>query len=317
VRKSAVVAAVVAALVAAASAEAATPHKSSRERAEARQVAQLTRANRQLKKQLRNMTILRDNAKAALATANGQIGTLQAQNAALQAQNAALQAQNAALQAQVASLTKEQDAALTQVAALQAQIAAIPEPLSVAVEQVRREVAYAERYDGGVPYAHGRLVAQAAMDYVLEHVSPTAYGYLEIFGGQLPSSTPDAALGAQAGLCGNAALTFAAIVKRLGLGARSVQFYYDDPGNAPDSHIAVEVAYDDAWHYFDPTFGVFFTDTTGNVLSITDARAGSGTRQKDALAFTNLVENTYYGDDTWFLTDPATVVEIDKQPFTG
>ena len=23
-----------------------------------------------------------------------------------------------------------------------------------------------------------------------------------------------------------------------------------------------------------------------------------------------------YGDDTWFMTDPTTVVEIDKQPFT-
>jgi transglutaminase-like putative cysteine protease len=147
--------------------------------------------------------------------------------------------------------------------------------------------------------------------------SPTAYGYLEIFGGQLPGPTPDAVLGAQAGLCGDAALAFAAIVKQLGLGARSVQFYYDDPGNVPDSHIAVEVSYDGGWHYYDPTFGVFYTDASGNVLPITDVRAGSGTEQKDELTFTNLVENTFYGDDTWFVTDPTTVVEIDKQPFTG
>jgi hypothetical protein len=248
------------------------------------------------------MTILRNNGKAALATANGQIS--------------GLQAQISDLQAHVASLTKARDAALAQAAALQAQIAATPTPLAVAVEHVRREVAYAE-YGGGIPYSHGRLVAQAAMDYVVEHVSPTAYGYLEIFGGQLPASNPDAVLGAQAGLCGGAALVFAAIVKRLGLGARSVQFYYDDPDSTPDSHIAVEVSYDSGWHYFDPTFGVFFTDGTGNALSITDARAGSGTEQKDELAFTNLVENTFYGDDTWFETDPTTVVDIDKQPFTG
>jgi transglutaminase superfamily protein len=312
VRRSAVaaVAAMAALLAVAAPAGAAAPHRSSLLKAEAKQVAQLSKANRRLRTQLRNMTILRDDAKTALATANGQIATLQSQNASLQAQNAALQAQ-------VASLTKARDAALTQVAALQARIAAIPEPLAVAVEQVRREVAYAERYDGGVPYAHGRLVAQAAMDYVVEHVSPTAYGYLEIFGGQLPGSSPDAALGAQAGICGDAALVFAAIVKRLGLPARSVQFYYDDPGSVPDSHIAVEVSYDGSWHYFDPTYAVFWTDTTGDVLSIADVRAGSGTQQKDELTFTNLVENTFYGDDTWFMTDPATVVEIDKQPFTG
>jgi transglutaminase-like putative cysteine protease len=154
------------------------------------------------------------------------------------------------------------------------------------------------------------------MDYVVGHVSPTAYGYLEIFGGQLPGPTPDAVLGAQAGLCGDAALAFAAIVKRLGLGARSVQFYYDDSG-VPANHIAVEVSYGGGWHYFDPTYGVFWTDSTGNALSITDVRAGSGTEQKDELAFTNLVDNTFYGDDTWFVTDPTTVVEIDKQPFDG
>jgi transglutaminase-like putative cysteine protease len=266
-------------------------------------VAQLTQANRQLRRELRNMTVLRNDAKASLATATGQIGTLRAQNATLQAQ--------------VASLTKARDAALTQVAALQAQIAATPTPLAVAVEQVRREVAFAEQYGGGAPYAHGRLVAQAAMDYVVEHVSSTAYGYLEIFGEPLPASTPDAVLGSQAGICGHAALAYAAIVKRLGLPAQSAQFYYDDPGNVPDSHIAVEVLYDGGWHYYDPTFGVFFTDATGNVMSITDARAGGATKHKDEVSFTNLVEDTYYGDDTWFMTDPATVVALGQQPFTG
>jgi Transglutaminase-like superfamily len=311
VKKSAVAAAAAAAaLLVVAAAAGATP-KHPNEKAEAAKIAQLKKANRQLQKQLRNMTVLRNDAKAALATATGQIGSLQSQNAALQAQNAALQTQ-------VSTLAKARDAALAEVAALQAQIAAAnSKPLDVAVEQVRREVAYAEKYAGGVPYSHGRLVAQAAMDYVVEHVSPTAYGYLEIFGGQMPAHTPDAVLGAQAGICGDAALVFAAIVKRFGLQARSVQFYYDDPGNVPDSHVAVEVSYDGGWHYFDPTFAVFFTDSTGNVLSITDARAGSGTRQKDEFVFTNLVENFFYGDDTWFMTDPTTVVEIDKLPFTG
>jgi transglutaminase superfamily protein len=258
-------------------------------------IAQLTRSKRQLQKRLENMTILRNDAVTELAT---------------------LESENATLRASLQQRTSERDAALAQVASLKAQIAAAPTPLSVAVAQVQREVGYAEWYKVGAPYSHGRLIAQAAMDYVLGHVSLTAYGYLEIFGGPLPGHTPDSVLGRQAGVCGHAALTFAAIVKRLGLPARSVQFYFQDPGNVPNNHIAVEVFYDGGWHYFDPTFGLFWIDASGNALSIADARSGSGTLQKDTLAMTNLVLDTHYGDATAFETDPATVVTIDQQPFT-
>jgi hypothetical protein len=48
---------------------------------------------------------------------------------------------------------------------------------------------------------------------------------------------------------------------------------------------------------------------------ITDVRGGSGTEQKDTLAMTNIIQDTHYA--TAFETDPATVVAIDKQPFTG
>jgi transglutaminase-like putative cysteine protease len=294
-----IVAAAIAALAAPAAASATAP----RHQTQRAQIARLTKLNHQLQKRLHNMTVLRDQAKAALATANGQIRSLQSQNATLQDS--------------LQQRTSERTAALAQVASLKAQIAAVPTPLAVAVEQVRREVAYAEWYGGGVPYAHGRLVAQSAMDYVLGHVSATAYGYLEIFGGgQLPTDHADSVLATQDGVCGHAALTFAAIVKRFGLAVRSVQFYYEDPGNIPDSHIAVEVFYDGGWHFYDPTFGLFWTDASGNVLSIADVRNGLGTQQKDTLAFTNLVEDTYYGDTSAFETDPATVVTIDQQPFT-
>jgi Transglutaminase-like superfamily len=300
-KRALIVAAVVAAITAASTGPvaAAPGHLSKRA-----QIAHLSTVNRELRMHLRNMTVARNNAKAELATANGQIGSLQSQNAALQAS--------------LRQRTSERDAALAQVASLKAQIAAVPTPLSVAVAQVQREVGYAEWYPVGAPYSHGRLVAQAAMDYVVGHVSLTAYGYLAVFGGALPGQTPDSVLGKQAGICGHAALAFAAIVKRLGLAARSVQFYFQDPtNNAPNSHIAAEVFYDGGWHYFDPTYGLFWTDANGSVLPIADVRGGSGTEQKDTLAMTNLVQDTHYGDATAFVTDPATVVAIDKQPFTG
>ena len=112
-------AAAVAVLVVAGPAGAATSHRS-HQKPDPR-VAQLTKVNRQLQKQLRNMTILRNEAKSALATANGQIGSLQPQNASLQRQ--------------VSQLTIARDAALAEVASLQAQLAAIPTPLAVAVDR--------------------------------------------------------------------------------------------------------------------------------------------------------------------------------------
>ena len=156
------------------------------------------------------------------------------------------------------------------------------------------------------------------MEYVAGHVSASAYGYLTVWGLPLPSATPDSILAVQAGICGHAALTFAAIVKALGYPVRSVQFYYTDPDGpagpgTADSHIADEVYYDAAWHYFDPTFGNYFEDN-GNVLSITDAQS-LGHEVKDLSSFTNLAEDYFYGNGTAFETDPATEIVLDGQPF--
>lgn len=195
--------------------------------------------------------------------------------------------------------------ASARLAAAQARLAAEPSPLAAAVAQVRREVAYVQ---GGVPYSRGQLVSEAALDYVTGHVSDTAYGYLQMVGGVLPPVRANPALAAQAGICGQAAVAFAAIVSRLGFAARSVQFFYDDP--APDAHVADEVLYDGAWHFFDPTFGLFWTDAGAGILSTADVRAGLGTLQKNAASLTNVFEDAVYGNDAWFETDPATKVVI-------
>lgn len=183
-----------------------------------------------------------------------------------------------------------------------------PSPLEIALEQVRREVAYVK---GGVPqYSRGQLVSEAALDYVAGHVSDTAYGYIAAFEGKkkVPRPTPNGALRTQAGICTGAAVTFGTIVHHFGFKVRSVNFYYDDPPpyNTPDGHVAVEVWYDGGWHFFDPTFGLFWSDASGHVLPVDQVRAGLGSLQKDVAAFTNIFEDAVFGNDAWFVTDPTT-----------
>jgi hypothetical protein len=192
-------------------------------------------------------------------------------------------------------------------AALHAQIAATPKPLAVAVSQVRHEVAWA---DGRAANPPGQLVAQAAMDYTVGHVSTGAFGYLELVKGALPGYQPNRILARQAGICGQAAWVFAAVVRQFGLHARSVVFSYDDPNGTPDGHTAVEVSYGGGWHFFDPTYGQFWTGPNGNVLSIAQIRGGLGTQVKDLASFTNVVENGALGDDSWFITKPTTGMQI-------
>ena len=249
------------------------------------------------------------NAQIKLRRAVAQRNKLRRELASSRAKVKQLKARSSRLKGTLTHTTEQRNAALEQASALQAQLAAIPKPLAVAVAQVQREVAYVQ---GGVSYSQGQLVSEAALDYVTGHVSDTAYGYLEVFGGALPSQDPDSALGAQAGFCVHAAVAFEAIVKQFGLQVRTVQFFYDDPGSppAPDTHVAVETFYDGGWHFFDSTFGQFWTDASGHVLSISDVRAGLGSLQKDLASFTNVFEDAVFGDDTWFETDPATRVVI-------
>ena len=181
-------------------------------------------------------------------------------------------------------------------------------PLQIALKQIHREVAYVK---GGVPqYSKGQLIAEAAMDYVAGHVSDTAYGYIAVFKGkhEVPPPTPNSALGTQAGICTGAAVTFGTIVHHFGFKVRSVNFYYNDPPpyNTPDGHVAAEVWYEGGWHFYDPTYGLFWTDANGHVLPVTEIRGGLGSLQKNVAAFTNVFEDAVFGNDAWFVTDPTT-----------
>jgi transglutaminase-like putative cysteine protease len=218
-----------------------------------------------------------------------------------------LQEQTARLQRTLNTARAQLGAAGARSAVLHAQLKAAPTPLGEAVEQVRREVRWAH---GIAPYPRAQLVAQAAMDYTTGHVSTGAFGYLELVKGARPGYRPNKILAAQAGICGQASWVFAAIMRQFHLRVRSVTFSYADPSGVADGHTAVEVSYGGSWHFFDPTFGQFWTEANGNVLSIAQIRAGLGTQVKDLAEFTNVVENAYFGDDTWFITDPATKLGI-------
>ena len=182
---------------------------------------------------------------------------------------------------------------------------ATPSPLAAAVEQVSHEIAYTEN---SVPGHRDMLIAYAAMTYVNGHVSAPAYGF-----GIHPEATADSVLRYGAGICGHAALTYAAIVKRFGVPVRSVQFYYANGGG----HIAVEAFYEGDWHFFDPTWGAYYADT--DVLSITEIRArqdASSLLHENGTLFWHVVQDFSGGTtDLPLELDPVTRVEIDKQPF--
>lgn len=223
-----------------------------------------------------------------------------------------LRAQLHVLQARVHRLTAERNRARASLGRARARRAS---PVTVAVDDVRREVEWAQGV-GSSPLS-GQLVAEAAMDYVIGHVRTGLYGYLENIGAPLPPylEPVNEILATQTGICGQAERTFAAIVKALGFQVHAIGFEFVYPNGAPDAHSAAEVFYDGGWHFFDPTFGQFWTDAAGKALSIADIRSGLGTRQKDNAAFVNLIENASWGGDyTWFETDPSTVVITAQQP---
>jgi hypothetical protein len=196
-----------------------------------------------------------------------------------------------------------------------AQIAAIPTAFARAVEQVRREVDYSDLTLGpDSPMPREALIAHAAMSYVVGHVSAPGYGYMNVLLNQQPIPTAEGALAAGSGICGHAALTFAAIVKHFGLKVRSVQFYYADGVN---NHISAEVFYDGEWHYYDPTWGAYYVQG-GRVLSIEQARQHADPRsvlRQNGTLFWRSIQDLAGGPPLGDETDPATRVDIDKQPF--
>jgi transglutaminase superfamily protein len=189
-------------------------------------------------------------------------------------------------------------------------------PLANAEHQVREEVGWSKGY-AGPSYPLGALTALAAMNYVATHVSATVYAYSFPAGlpfrkrGKTLTNETNTILTAQAGTCTYHVIAFTAIMHHFGYRVRRVDFSYQDPYTGkPGGHSAAEVYYNGDWHFFDPTYDVYYTDaTSGSVLSIADERANGGTVHKYSGLFLNLFEDPLYGgNDTAFETDPATSV---------
>jgi hypothetical protein len=182
-----------------------------------------------------------------------------------------------------------------------------PTELQTAVEQVRQEVEYTRRigqaYNRPVP--DGYLISLAAMNYVVGHVTAPAYGYRYMHSFALPGSA-ETALEMQAGICGDAAWTFGAIVKAFGLPVRSASFYFP---NGVDTHIADETFYAGAWHYFDPTWGLTFTSGT-DTLSLTAARSGTPFELRHDQNLLWYLMSPELASQFPLMTDPATRVVL-------
>ena len=65
--------------------------------------------------------------------------------------------------------------------------------------------------------------------------------------------------------CSNLAFAMAAITAAGGYPSRTV--HTSDTPEYPHTHVVTEVYYDEAWHLYDPTYGVFFRDPAGRVAS--------------------------------------------------
>ena len=189
-----------------------------------------------------------------------------------------------------------------------AQLDSIPSETQQGINIVGDEVAYTKMISTREerPVNDGYLISVAAMNYVVGHVLAPEYGYRhEVAFLSVPLwKSAEQALQMQAGICGNAALVFATIVRAFNLPVRSVQFYY-----GANNHIAAETYYNGAWHYFDPTWGIMFT---ASAQSITDARSNQTAPLSDQTLLWHLTAPVALAD-TSVLTAPATVVELGKQ----
>ena len=248
--------------------------------------------------------------RTQVAVSKAQLAAIRSQLAAAQRDARAARQRAVELSDTLTQVNAALSASRSEVSFLQADLAAIPEPLSEAVSVVRREVAWS----GAQPFSGAEMTALAAVDYTVGHVSAGVYWYQSDRGLTLPDWEPDVILRQESGICGQSAAVFVGIMQRLGYQVRSVQFFYNNPDGTPGQHIAVEVYYDSGWHFFDPTYAAYWSDaSSGNVLPISDIRAGAGAMHKDVMTFTNIVGDADSGvanNDIWFETDPATQVVL-------
>jgi len=258
---------------------------------------------------------------APIASANPgqakQIRELRAQVNALKAKNTTLASTNAQLRGRVTALGAQLTWSQTTAKSLQENLRdmtgernyyyqQVPTPLQDAIRIVGDERTYTKLVADNqtkVPADRGYLISVAAMNYVVGHVLAPEYGYRNgIAHLPLPDlGSASSALSLQAGICGDAAFAFKAIVGAFDLPVRSVGFFYEG-----GEHIATETFYAGKWHYFDPTWGIYFD---ADASSITEARGESSPEiHQDETLLWHLISPVI--SDPSVVLDPATSVVI-------
>lgn len=126
------------------------------------------------------------------------------------------------------------------------------------------------------------LKAIETMELVQNIASSGRYLYKKYNSNFSPPSmlNQDLCLSQYFGICGNHQFLFIEILKRIGVKARSVDFYYSI-NNKKFSHAAAEIKTKNQWVYFDITWGSIWADQPNNYFklkSIHDILKGKGNR---------------------------------------
>lgn len=135
----------------------------------------------------------------------------------------------------------------------------------------------------------------AAMNYVQTNISPAKYALISRqLADQFTPPLNDAkvCIGIGYGICGNQTTVFMGIVRRIGIKARPVQFFYTKHSQR-FSHIAAEV-WIGGWRYFDTTWGAFwYKNKTDQINSIASSQ--------EILKNIQTLHVSINHGDTWFV----------------
>lgn len=160
-----------------------------------------------------------------------------------------------------------------------------------------------------------RALALTVMNYVQTQVSSTSSGYASLMGtASAQPLSPETALLEGRGICGNQVETFRAILTKLQIPTRSVQFWWRDAKLGSVNHIAAEVAINGRWEFFDVTWGATFPipGDGGRLMTIQEARAASTAPEVNP-------HNLQYrlsiaaGDNPFAYRDPAVDMTIENE----
>ena len=110
------------------------------------------------------------------------------------------------------------------------------------------------------------------------------------------------------GSCGIRSYIMMEIMFYLNIPAREIQFWHID-GN-PFSHVACEIYYNDSWHYFDPTWGLYFRDLNDNILSLEEILELPKDEAYSCLVMDYSNMNNALND---FRTNPYNLLETDAE----